>query len=192
MTSTLKACLTKMNEKGNFIGMDIFDAVKIGNSPENFDNLDSLAKLVARLISLQKMMGTAESCTGGLVSCLLTSIPGSSQWFKGGIVAYSNEIKESILKVDPCLLQKYGAVSEESAQAMAKGARVALDVYCALAVTGIAGPEGGSAEKPVGTVCFAWDVNGKVTSCTKIFPGPRNSVRIESAWAALFGLLKRL
>ena len=163
--------------------MDIFDAVRAGKS------LNTISNLVVRLVSMEKMMGAAESCTGGLVSSLLTSIPGSSQWFKGGIVAYSNEIKQSILKVDPCLLQKYGAVSEETAQAMAKGARAVLNVDCALAVTGIAGPEGGTAEKAVGTVCFAWDINGEVTSCTKFFSGPRNSVRIESAWASLSGLL---
>ena len=181
-----KTCLTKMHEKGNFISMDIFNALKTGK------RIETITDLVARLISMEKMMGTAESCTGGLVSSLLTSIPGSSQWFKGGIVAYSNEIKESILRVDPCILDKYGAVSEETAQAMATGARAVLDVDCTLAVTGIAGPGGATAEKAVGTVCFAWDVNGEVTSCTRLFPGPRNSVRIESAWEALSGLLERL
>lgn len=166
--------------------MDIFDAVRAGKSIETITNL------VVRLVAMEKMMGTAESCTGGLVSSLLTSIPGSSQWFKGSIVAYSNEIKESILRVDPHILRTYGAVSEETAQAMAKGARAVLDVDCALAVTGIAGPSGATDEKALGTVCFAWDINGEVTSCTKIFAGPRNSVRIESAWESLSGLLARL
>ncbi len=164
--------------------MDIFDAVRAGK------NIETITKLVVRLVSLEKMMGTAESCTGGLVASLLTSIPGSSQWFKGGIVAYNNEVKEKILKVDPQILERYGAVSEETAQAMAKGARSALMVDCALAVTGIAGPDGGTPDKEVGTVCFAWDINGKITSYTKHYSGPRNTVRIESAWEALAGLLK--
>lgn len=165
--------------------MDIF-------TPFNHEYKNFVACLAARLTSPGKMMGTAESCTGGLIAALLTSVPGSSNWFKGSVVAYSNEVKEKVLGADPAILEKHGAVSEETAIAMAGGARRLLNVEYALAVTGIAGPEGGSPGKEVGTVCFAWDLEGKLDSETKKFKGSRDQVREEAARHALNGLLHRL
>ncbi len=165
--------------------MDIF-------TPFNDECKNFVACLAARLTSSGKMMGTAESCTGGLIAALLTSVPGSSNWFKGSVVAYSNEVKEKVLGADPAILEKHGAVSEETAIAMAGGARRLLNVDYALAVTGIAGPGGGSPGKEVGTVCFAWDLEGKLDSETKKFKGSRDQVREEAARHALNGLLHRL
>ena len=165
--------------------MDIF-------TPFNHEYKNFVARLAARLTSSGKMMGTAESCTGGLIAALLTSVPGSSNWFKGSVVAYSNEVKEKVLGADPVILEKHGAVSEETAIAMAGGARKLLNVYCALAVTGIAGPGGGTPEKEVGTVCFAWDLKGELSSETEKFTGSREQVREKAARHALDGLLCRL
>lgn len=148
--------------------------------------------LAAKLMELGQMMGTAESCTGGLVGAMLTSLPGSSNWFKGGIIAYSNEIKGKLLAVRPETLAAHGAVSEETAKEMAQGACASLDVPCAVAITGLAGPDGGTAQKKVGMVCFAWAVNGKVSSATRHFEGARDEVRLAAALAALEGLLARL
>ena len=102
-----------------------------------------------------KTMGTAESCTGGYIAHLVTSIHGSSAYFKGTVVSYANDVKENLLSVDPHILQQHGAVSEETVTAMVKGALKILDVDYALATSGIMGPDGGSAEKPVGTVWIA-------------------------------------
>lgn len=158
---------------------------------ENKLNCNVITNLVIKLLASDKRIATAESCTGGMISTLLTSIPGSSNWFEGGVVAYSNDVKEKVLKVAPTLLAKYGAVSEETARSMATGVRNLLDVDYSLAVTGIAGPGGATEDKVTGTVCFAWDVEGNVTSDTKIFIGTRKDVRIKSAWEALNGLLER-
>lgn len=100
-------------------------------------------------------LSTAESCTGGSIAALITSVPGSSKYFKGGIVAYSNEAKENILHVLPETLEKYGAVSRETVMEMVSGAMKALKTDCAVATSGIAGPGGGTAEKPVGTIWIA-------------------------------------
>ena len=152
----------------------------------------SFTDLVVKLLSSGRTMSTAESCTGGLISALLTSVPGSSDWFKGGIVAYSNEIKQNLLKVDPEIIRKYGAVSEETALAMAAGAREALNVHCSLAVTGLAGPGGATPNKEVGTVCFAWNIEGKQSSATQVFEGTRKDVRLCSVREAIKGLSERL
>jgi nicotinamide-nucleotide amidase len=106
----------------------------------------------------------AESCTGGYISHLLTSIAGSSAYFKGGVVAYSNEVKTSILDVNQGTLNQYGAVSREVAEEMVIGVKNRLKADYAISVTGIAGPDGGSDEKPVGTVCIAWAFADKVYS----------------------------
>src|SRR3990167_1178801 len=115
-----------------------------------------LCKQLGELCAAQKVcIALAESCTGGMVSSLLTEVAGSSTWFLGGAVVYSNLAKKKILQVDPALLEKRGAVSEAVAVAMAKGAMTQFESDIALSITGIAGPHGGTEEKPVGTVCFA-------------------------------------
>jgi len=114
-----------------------------------------LSRLITLLASKTLRMGTAESCTGGLAASLCTSLPGSSAWFTGSIIAYANSIKTGLLGVSPHILAQHGAVSRETAKAMALGCLSALNVDCALAITGIAGPDGGTAEKPLGTVWIA-------------------------------------
>lgn len=107
------------------------------------------------LKELKLTLSTAESCTGGGVAAKIVSVPGSSAYFKGGIVAYSNEIKERLLQVSPQTLKQYGAVSKETVMEMVKGAMNTMDSDCAIATSGIAGPDGGTAEKPVGTIWIA-------------------------------------
>lgn len=122
-----------------------------------------LEKIIGELLSELKLtLGTAESCTGGYISHLITSISGSSQYFKGSIVSYSNEIKCSILNVSQSNLDEYGAVSESVVIEMVRGAQRALNVDCAIAVSGIAGPNGGTPEKPVGTVWIATAIKDRI------------------------------
>ncbi|HEU4587781.1 MAG TPA: competence/damage-inducible protein A [Gemmatimonadales bacterium] len=137
-------------------------------------------------------IGTAESCTGGLVGVRLTDIPGSSDVFVGGVVSYDDSVKRALLDVPAALLDQHGAVSEEVARAMAVGAVQRLGVDLSVAVTGIAGPGGGSAEKPVGTVWFATAMGGTVESSRAVLPGTRHEIRARAAQAALFLLLKRI
>ena len=109
-------------------------------------------------------LSTAESCTGGGIAALITSVPGSSSYFKGGIVAYSNEVKMNLLHVSPQTLEKYGAVSRETVIEMAKGAMEVLKTECAVATSGIAGPGGGTLEKPVGTIWMAVACRDKIVT----------------------------
>ena len=109
-------------------------------------------------------LSTAESCTGGGIAALITSVPGSSSYFKGGIVAYSNEVKMNILHVSPQTFETYGAVSRETVIEMAKGAMEALKTECAVATSGIAGPGGGTLEKPVGTIWMAVACRDKIVT----------------------------
>ena len=119
--------------------------------------IDSLVgRLAAAALARGVMLVTAESCTGGLVASAMTSVSGSSAWFDRGFVTYSNEAKVDQLDVDPATIERFGAVSEEVSLAMAAGALAASAAQWSVAVTGVAGPTGGSAEKPVGTVWFAW------------------------------------
>jgi len=134
----------------------------------------------------------AESCTGGLVAACCTALPGSSDWFERGYVTYSNAAKVAELGVPPDLLAAHGAVSEPVARAMANGAAAAAGTRVALAITGIAGPSGGSAAKPVGTVWFGWRVDGLVDAECHRFDGDRAAVRAAAAEHALAGLLARL
>jgi nicotinamide-nucleotide amidase len=145
-----------------------------------------------RLKAANAMLVTAESCTGGWAAQAVTSIPGSSEWFERGFVTYSNPAKQEMLGVQAETLRRHGAVSEPVAREMALGALAHSKGTIALAVTGVAGPGGGSADKPVGTVCFAWAQNGTVQSDTRHFPGDRESVRRQSVIHALEGLLKLL
>jgi nicotinamide-nucleotide amidase len=154
----------------------------------------SLAEaLGARLRDHGLTVVTAESCTGGLVAGALTDIAGSSAWFERGFVTYSNQAKQDMLGVPVDLLEQYGAVSEEVARAMAEGALLESRAQVSIAVTGIAGPSGGTPAKPVGTVCFGWSQAGStVDSETMHFDGGRAEVRAQSVRHALGGLLLRL
>jgi nicotinamide-nucleotide amidase len=135
---------------------------------------------------------TAESCTGGWVSMALTAVAGSSDWFERGYVTYSNAAKRDDLGVQEETLRRHGAVSEETAREMAAGAIRRTGAQAALAITGIAGPTGGTTAKPVGTVCFAWAHGSNISSETRRFDGDRESVRRQSVLHALKGLLQRL
>ena len=156
--------------------------------------IESLASQVGRqLLERELMVTTAESCTGGLVAGALTAIAGSSGWFERGFVTYSNHAKIEMLGVAPDLIETYGAVSEETARAMAQGALLESRAQAALSVTGIAGPAGGTRDKPVGTVCFGWVLlEQDVHSETMHFDGDREHVREQSVRHALGGLLLRL
>ena len=153
---------------------------------------DELKELARLLLVKGETLGTAESCTGGLIAALLTSLPGSSGWFKGGITAYANDIKTSLLGVPEDMLAAHGAVSEAVAMAMAQGAANALHVSHSLAVTGIAGPEGGSPDKPVGTVWLGFCAAGEVSARHCRFAGDRDQVREQAAGEALRELLRLL
>ena len=135
-------------------------------------------------------IGVAESCTGGMLGERLTAIPGSSDVVLGGVIAYANDVKRSLLGVSDELLAEHGAVSEPVVRAMASGLRTRLGVDAALAITGIAGPGGGSAEKPVGTVWLALDLRGDVQAVLLRLWGDRTEVRQRSAQGAI-NLLRR-
>jgi nicotinamide-nucleotide amidase len=156
--------------------------------------LNSLAiELGAVLKDHNLTLALAESCTGGLVAAKITDIAGSSAWFDRGFVTYSNESKIEMLGVRAETLEKYGAVSEQVATVMAHGALKNSHAQVAGSITGIAGPDGGSKEKPVGTVCFAW-VGTKLplSTTTKRFFGNREEVRQQAAIAMMAGLIERL
>ena len=137
----------------------------------------NLTDISAALLARGRMLVTAESCTGGLIAAACTELAGSSQWFERGIVSYSNAAKSEMLGVDAALIETHGAVSEAVARAMAEGSVTASHAQVGLAVTGIAGPSGGSVDKPVGTVCFAWCVDGLTHSERQQFGGDRAAVR---------------
>ena len=137
-------------------------------------------------------LAAAESCTGGMASAMLTSCSGASSWFGFGVVSYSDAAKTALLGVSPELLSAHGAVSEEVAAAMCAGL-LERGAGCGFAITGIAGPEGGSLEKPVGTVCFGWMARGFGTrTATAHFAGDREDVRRSSALFALRGMAEML
>ena len=149
-------------------------------------------ELGRRLKAARAMLVTAESCTGGWAAQAITSVAGSSAWFERGFVTYSNASKQEMLGVLKKTLKDHGAVSEETAREMARGALRRSEGTVAVAVTGVAGPSGGSREKPVGMVCFAWATAKRVTSETRRFPGGRTSVRRKSVVHALQGVLNIL
>ena len=125
----------------------------------------SLEEKIGELLKAKKMtLSTAESCTGGSIAALITSVPGSSEYFKGGVVAYSNEVKMNMLHVSPETLQKYGAVSRETVIEMAQGVMESMKTDCAVATSGIAGPGGGTPEKPVGTIWMAVACGGLIVT----------------------------
>ncbi|HTH97598.1 MAG TPA: CinA family protein [Stellaceae bacterium] len=153
--------------------------------------LDLATRVLAHYRAQDLKLGMAESCTGGLISGALTAIAGSSDTFEGGFNTYSNEAKTLMIGVDPALIQRVGAVSEEVARAMAEGVLARLPrVDVAVAVTGVAGPGGGTATKPVGLVHFGLSIRGQATfAWHKIFPGDRHGVRLASVQEALTVLL---
>lgn len=148
---------------------------------------------IARLLEQKKLrVTTAESCTGGLIAGTLVNVPGISAWFGEGYVTYSNEAKEKLLGVSHETLETYGAVSEKTAEEMAEGAAKAAAANAAIAVTGIAGPDGGTDEKPVGLVYIGCFREGAVCVEKHIFDGGRAQVRAQSVQAALTLLKKML
>lgn len=157
-------------------------------------DLQTLSESVgAQLLSRGEWLATAESCTGGWVAQSITAIAGSSAWFDRGFVTYSNAAKQEMLGVTEATLERHGAVSEATARAMAQGAIAHSRADWAIAITGIAGPGGGSPEKPVGTVCFAWaQRDGGCEAQTCVFAGERAAVREQSVIHALRGLLARI
>jgi len=158
--------------------------------PEEHELIDRIA---LALIQRKERMGTAESCTGGLIAAACTEMAGSSQWFERGIVSYSNQAKNELLGVPAALIELHGAVSGEVAQHMARGLLAHAPIDWALAVTGIAGPTGGSAAKPVGTVWLALLHAGEpVKVWQEFFAGDRHEVRIATLRAGLMALCEAL
>ena len=150
----------------------------------------ALAMLVERLAEALLAGGyrvaVAESCTGGGIARAMTDLPGSSRWFERGFVTYSNDAKREMLGVSPVTIREYGAVSVETAAEMAEGALGHSHAQLSVAVTGVAGPDGGSDEKPVGTVCFAWSLGpGHTLTARTLFPGDRGAVREQAVLMAI-------
>jgi nicotinamide-nucleotide amidase len=164
--------------------------VRTGDS----DLLRLAMKVGALLVDGERRLVTAESCSGGWIAKVVTDIPGSSNWFLGGVVAYSNTLKQSLLGVLPSTLAAHGAVSEATAREMAIGALETLGGQVAVAVTGIAGPDGAQPGKPVGTVWFGWawrdgdEIETRVAMET--FHGDREAVRRQTVVRALDGILR--
>jgi nicotinamide-nucleotide amidase len=150
------------------------------------------ARLAEALLARGWKLATAESCTGGMIAAACTDLGGSSNWFERGFVTYSNEAKADSLGVDPALIAAHGAVSEVVARAMAFGAIRHSLAQVSVAVTGVAGPTGGSPQKPVGTVWFGFQVDGRLTSETVRFDGDRAAVRQATVQHALRRLLELL
>lgn len=155
-----------------------------------YDGDATAAEILLRKLADRKLtVATAESCTGGNIAHRLTSIPGSSESFLGGVVSYANEVKSGVLGVNPADIEAHGAVSREVVEQMAVGACRATGARCSMATSGIAGPGGGSDEKPVGTVWMAWAADGHVESRVFHFPGNRSRVIDRATTEALLGLL---
>jgi nicotinamide-nucleotide amidase len=159
--------------------------------------LDIAQAVAKHLVAKGWTLALAESCTGGLVCAALTDLAGSSDWFERGYITYSNQAKIECLSVSAETIESFGAVSEEVARAMAEGAQKNAGVNAAVSITGIAGPSGGSTEKPVGTVCFGWTIHkenlGNITiSKTMQFTGNREAVRAQARDYALSELIELL
>lgn len=154
--------------------------------------MNTIEKLADLLVQRGWLLATAESCTGGLIAAACTEQAGSSQWFERGFVSYSNASKSELLGVPAALIAQHGAVSEAVVRAMAQGATTHSAAQVAVAVTGVAGPTGGSAAKPVGTVWFGFTVGAQVDAECLRFPGSRAEVRAATVTHAIDGLLQRL
>jgi len=164
------------------------------NTRHDDEALAMLTAAVAAELKVQgRMLATAESCTGGWIAKLCTDLAGSSAWFERGVVSYSNEAKQELLGVPRGRIARFGAVSEEVAADMASGVLANSRADYAISVTGIAGPDGGSPDKPVGTVCFGWALPGNIVETERHrFNGDRDAVRRATVATALIGLLDRL
>ncbi len=157
------------------------------------DDLEkALQNLGVALVHKGWLCATAESCTGGLLGASMTSVPGASAWFSGGVMAYANAIKVAQLAVPAVLLMQEGAVSELCVKAMAQGLCEKFCVDVGVSISGVAGPDGGSAEKPVGTVWLGFCVDGQVTAQLLQLTGSREAVRSQAVVAAVQGLLERV
>jgi nicotinamide-nucleotide amidase len=154
--------------------------------------VSAVGDLARLLLARGWLLATAESCTGGMIAAACTDLSGSSQWFERGFVTYSDAAKTELLGVDAALLRQHGAVSEPVVRAMAQGCVARSRAQVSVAVTGVAGPTGGSPEKPVGTVWFGFMVGGRLTSELRRFDGDRAAVRSATVAHALDGLLLRL
>lgn len=157
-------------------------------------SLEQLAARVGEALSARGwLLATAESCTGGWAATVITAVAGSSGWFERGFVTYSNQAKQELLGVDADTLAAHGAVSEAVVEEMARGALAASRAQASLAVSGVAGPGGGTPAKPVGTVCLAWSLRDGETRSRRVHcPGDRRAVRREAVRLALEGLLSML
>jgi nicotinamide-nucleotide amidase len=178
---------TNINELNNRLNKEVQYIINLigENVVFGFDN-DSLEQVIGKLLINKGLtLSVAESCTGGNISHLITSVPGSSKYFKGSIVAYSNEIKSNHLNIPKETIEKYGAVSHEVAEYMAKGVMKFANSDCAIATTGIAGPDGGTKEKPVGTVCISVIFEDKIISRKFLFGDNRERNIIKASLSAL-------
>lgn len=154
------------------------------------DKINTLAKKVGTSLQEKNLiLVTAESCTGGWLAQAITSIPGSSSWFDRGIISYSNSAKQEMLGVKAETLEQYGAVSQQVAEEMAKGALKHSQADMSISTTGIAGPTGGTPEKPVGLVWFAWATKNTIQSQSQLFHGDRTSIREQAVEFALQHLI---
>jgi len=153
-----------------------------------------IEQIAEQLLAADLRLVTAESCTGGLVAATLTAVPGSSDWFEGAFVTYRLSAKTRMIGVSAEQLERYGAVSEPTARAMAEGALAASDATVSVAITGVAGPAGGDPVTPVGTVWFAWAVKRPTPRCVQTscftLDGDRNSIRTQAVQIALDGVLR--
>lgn len=163
------------------------------NTPRKLDPHEITQELARVLIKNHWHLSTAESCTGGMVAASITELAGSSEWFERGYVTYSNQSKSEDIDVSQNLIEQHGAVSDQVARAMALGAKQNSGSDLSLSITGIAGPTGGSPEKPIGTVCFAWALaNDEIVSETKHFEGDRQQIRQQACDFSLRKLLDLL
>jgi nicotinamide-nucleotide amidase len=157
----------------------------------NDKELEAVALKLGRALQVRAWrLAVAESCTGGWIAKALTDVAGCSQWFEGGVVSYSNAAKTELLGVPADVLAAYGAVSEDTVRAMVDGARRRFGADLAVAVSGIAGPGGGTQDKPVGTVHFAWASPTGIVAARRIFAGSRESVRRQTVALALERLIE--
>lgn len=155
--------------------------------------MQKILESIARgLVSGKATLASAESCTGGGIGEALTSLAGSSSWYLGGVISYSNQLKVSLLGVSAETLSRYGAVSEQVAREMVEGvARITRADY-AVSTTGIAGPDGGTTDKPVGTVCFGYVARGEIMTETKLFTGDRKQIRAQTVSHALARIAEQI
>ena len=163
----------------------------IGDHVYGDDETDLADVVLDRARERGLRIAVGESCTGGMLGARITAIPGSSDVFAGGVIAYDDEVKVKMLGVDPATLRAHGAVSEQTAREMAAGIRRAIGAQIGVAITGIAGPGGGSVEKPVGLVWLAADVDGQARASHRVYPGNREEIRQRAAQAAL-DLVRRM